>query len=453
MELMYSEFAYSVHMQIMLAVITFIETFLSMYMIANVIMTVFKVTANKKQKLLFTFINGSLLQTAFIYGIYLWGGMESFTPLLYLLVVNPNPIAAMIYYYSAQIIFRLSNERSVKLMSYMFMLWAMKVTIGRFLQILLNTETGHNYNYMLDAMQQMSVLTLFFFIYCIVQYFLKRSQVSLKFSQNMLFNKNRELVVYFLGASFIFSVNVFIPLMIVEQVTANIIVILILLLYIVINICIDIVKYNQQAISNRDVHISALFRGMQELRGIKHDFNNILHTYSGYLELKEYEGLKNYHASLISATSHSGNIMELAQKMQENPTIISLLINKLEQAEKMSVNLLITLKCNLDNMHIDNMDIARILSSLLDNAILAASESDQRKAYFTIELKSNGSKLIIITNSTSGKSNQRQLKRRENEIRGLQIVRSVLNKYGNCSYQIEYREQEMTVYIELKETS
>ncbi len=437
-------------MQIILAVVTFIETFLTMLMISNVIMAVFKVNISRKQKLLFIFVNGTLLQTLFVYIIYFIGGMLSFSPFIYLLVVNVNPLAALVYYYSALRIFKLSNERSVKLMSYMFLFWAMKVTLGRLIAIICYVDPDPRYNYLMDAVQQAAGLLMFFLLYKIVLYILGKTHVSLKFSDNMFFNKRKELIIYFLAATMIFAINVIIPSIVAEQIAANTIVILITLLYTVISICIDIVVYNKQADSNRDAHIGALFRGMEELRGVKHDFNNILQTYSGYLELKEYEKLKVYHDSLIMATSHAGNIAELTRKMHENPTLISLLISKIEAAENLSVKLLLSVKCSLDNLYIDNMDIAKILMNLLDNAIEAASCSEQRKAYLTVEKQNNDEKIIIVTNSTPAAFTKNTVTAPGGDDMRILTVREILCKYCNCSFQIEHRGQEMSAYVKLR---
>ncbi len=437
-------------MQIVLAAVTFIETFTTMFMISNVIMAVFKVKSSKNQRLLFTFINGTLLQTMFVYGVYFLGGKLSFSPFLYLIVVNVNPLAAMVYYYSALRIFRLSNERSVKLMSYMLIFWAMKVTMGRLLHIIFYIDPGPRYNYLMDAVQQASTLMTFFVFYKLILHILDKTQASLKFSDNMFFNKRKELIIYFLEALYIFAINVIVPSIVAEQIAANVIVILASLLYAVISICMDIVVYNKQVVGNRDAHIGALFRGMEELRGVKHDFNNILQTYSGYLELKEYEKLERYHASLILATSHTGNIAELSQKIHENPTFVSLLISKIECAEQLGVKLLISAQCCLEDLYIDNADITRIMMYLLDNAIEAASCSVQRKAYLTVENKDHDAKLIIVTNSTPAAfENAPALARESNDTRILK-VRDILRKYGNCSFQIECRDQEVSAYVQLR---
>ncbi len=447
---MYSEFAYSGEMQIILAIITYIETFISMYVLSNVIMTTFKIKQGRRQKILFTLINGSLLQTTFVYAVYILGGHVSFSPIVYAIVVSVNPLAAMVYYYSALKIFKLSSERSVKLMSYILIFWSMKVTVGRLIHAARYIDPSLRYNYLMDATNQLITLSLFLLINYIMLHALSKTQISLKFFDNMVFNKRTDLIFYIFEAVFLFAVSVIVPFAVTDQVSANVIVVLIILLFTLSSICIDIFNYSNQVISNRDIHIGALFRGMEELRGVKHDFNNILHTYSGYLELKEYDKLERYHASLVAATSHAGSTTELAQKMQENPQLISLLISKLDYAERMSVKLIISLKCSLNDLYIDNTDISLILADLLDSAIETANGSEQRKVYLTIESKQTDSKLIIAAyNSTYTDLRNRFSYSKDAEVRR-QRIRGFLNKYGNCSYQTDYRDKEISTYIELR---
>ncbi len=435
-------------MQLLLVVITFTETFSSMYMLSNIMLATYNITTSRKQKALFAVVTGTLLQSVVVYVIYLLGGMISFNYTVYLLTVNPNPVGAIIYYFSALWIFKLSTERSVKLMSYMFVFWTLKVKMGMLLYAMFFVQEGVRYNYLLDALQQAITLLIFFSLCSTVQHFLKKSQVGLRFSENMFFNRKKEMLVYFIEASSIFAVSFVVPLMMTDQIAANVIAILALLLFTVGSLFWDSTRYYKRAASNYNVHISTLFKGIEELRGIKHDFNNILHTYSGYLELREYERLEAYHASLISATSHASSIMELTQKMPENPPVIMLLLDKMDYAERSSVRMLVTISCSLKELYIDNVDLTRILSCLLDKAIAAAAASEQRKVYMTMESKAADSKLIIVTNSAASANGHAAAASSQRDA-GSAVVRDILGRYGNCSYQTQYQNQESTVYVEL----
>jgi two-component system sensor histidine kinase AgrC len=451
---MYPEFAYSVQMQVVLAVITFAETFCSMYMLSTITIAALGLSASWKQKAIFAFITGTILHSVPVYGLYLFDSGVSFSDTILLFVIIPNPVFALIYYFIAQKIFKFSPIR--KLVSYIYVFLIAVKSLGRIGASTLFIQNEAGYNYLKDVYLQISYLSVFFIIYKITMYFIRRGRISFRSVDNMFFNKNKDFFLFLVKATVAFSIRFFLPMIITEQALAHTLALITLVLFIIICICLDVIAYKNQTISNHEVHISALFKGMEELRGIKHDFNNILHTYSGYLELKEYERLERYHASLVSVTSHAGSVMELAQKMQENPAVVTLLISKLEYAESMNVNMRVSLKCELGNLYIDNMDISRVLACLLDNAIEAAHDSEQRKAYVTMESKKD-SKLIIITNSTASAVepttivNAGTTKTGHDGI-GLSVVRRTLAKYGNCTFHMKYYDREFSVYVELKET-
>jgi two-component system sensor histidine kinase AgrC len=104
------------------------------------------------------------------------------------------------------------------------------------------------------------------------------------------------------------------------------------------------------------------------------------------------------------------------------------------------------------------MDISRILACLLDNAIEAADGSEQRKVFVTLESKSPNSKLIIITNSTASKVEPNTLltggtTKPGHEGLGLSVIRKILAKYGNCTFQMKYFDHEFSTYVELKDAT
>ncbi len=454
---MYPAFAYSLQMQLILAFVTISEMFISTIMMSNVLLRVAGLKASLIQRMLFAFLTGTAAQSMFVYGVYLSSGMVSFGNVMYYLVVSPNPIHALIYYYAAQKLLGLSQVRSVTLTSYIYLIWLIDRQFNRVLGSIFFVQNDIHYNYMKDAFQQIACFIIFAIVYYAVVAWIKRRNVIWVFSDIMFFNRRKEIFFYLCKTSFAYAVMVVIPILLTDLVMAYTIGLLILLLFVTVIFCLDTITYKNQTIAKHETHISALFKGMEELRGIKHDFNNILHTYSGFLELEEYEGLQKYHASLISATSHAGNLIELSQKMHENPAIISLLMNKLECAERHNVKLIISLKCNIENMYIDNMDASRILSCLLDSAIEAASTSERRKAYLSIESKMACSKIVIVSNSISEPVDSHAstitgpMTKPGHEGIGMTIIRSILNKYGNSSFQTKYFDQEVSSYIELIE--
>ncbi len=455
---MYPAFAYTRQMELILALIAFAETFCVTLMMSNILLRILGLKASAKQKVLFAFLTGTLAQNVLIYGLYLIGGSNSFDRTMHLIVTSPNVLHALLYYYAAEKILGLSKVRSVKITSYVYLIWIINRQVNRTVGAIFFSQNEAMYNYLKDTFQQIVYIAIFLIAYSIAVAWIKRRNFIWQISDTMFFNRRREIFIYLAKASFAYAVMLAIPLLISDLVIAYFMVLLILALFFTVSFCVDTIAYKNQTIARHETHISALFKGMEELRGIKHDFNNILHTYSGFLELEEYEGLQKYHASLLSATSHAGSMIELSQKMHENPAIISLLMDKLEDADKRNVKLIISLQCSMEDMHIDNTDASRILSCLLDNAIEAARASEQRKAYLSIESKKPHSKMVIVSNSASepvdinaimvgGMSTPPGHKEP-----GLTSIRSILNKYENSSFQLKYFNQEVSAYIELSET-
>lgn len=453
---MYPEFAYTAQMQLITMLASFTLELLAMYFIADIILVVFRVTASKKQKVLFGFLAGSMLNTLWIYGIFWIGGMISFTPFVYFLITTPNPISALLYCYLAVRIFRLSPIRSVKTMGYIYLFWMMIVTLHRIISFIFFAQTEARYNYLLDAVSLLLMLVIVFSSCSIFTRIFQRSGFSLKFADTLFFHRKRAYFLYFIKALFAYCVSVTLPLLVTNQGAANVIVFLIIVLFFILMVCFDTIYYHRQVLENSRMHINALFKGNEELKGITLDFNNILQSYSGFLELGDFESLKKYHEKLVEATNHAESSMELSQRMDENPAIVSLLISKAEYAYRLNVVLRFSILCDFKNMYIDNMDLCEMLSCLVDNAIEAASVSELRKVDFAMKEKENGTKIVMLTNSTNSPVETEKMyapaygDQKRSAGLGLATVRKILNKHGNCKFEIKYYDYEISTYLEIK---
>lgn len=454
---MYTAFAYSPQMQIILAIVVFVVEFLQIYLLAGLISIVFKLPATKRQKALFAFFTGTILQNVWVYGLYILGGMESFTRLQHQLITSPNPIAAMLYCYCAIKIFKLSPIRSIKTMSYVYLFWFICKKLSSVMGCLFFEQTGSSYNYLLDATKQICILLIFTQVYRFVKYLVVKKHFTLIVVENYYANPKKELFFYFLKASVAYSVSIALAVTIPEHLLSSLICFFILALFFAIIMLVDRNRYNKQLIENSSIHISTLLKGNEEFRSVKHDFYNILQTYTGYLELEDISQLKKYHQSLIDVTVHAGTAMELGQRMNENPALMALLSSKLEYAERSGVRLRLSLRCSLVNTYIDNVELCRALSCLLDNAIEAAASSEEKRAYFSCEHKSEKSILFIITNSTDVPVNIEKFighgassKPGHSGI-GLTSVRSMVDKHSNCAFQMKYYDFEVSTYLELME--
>ncbi len=134
---MFSEFAYSVEMQLILALIVFIQPFVYIYFIADVILRVYKESVRSLPVALYVCLSGTLLYAMWIYGLYFIMGAEDFPPLLYLLITTPNPAFAVFHYFAGIKALKLSRVRSFTFMSKIYLFHMLTRSISRLVKSLL----------------------------------------------------------------------------------------------------------------------------------------------------------------------------------------------------------------------------------------------------------------------------------------------------------------------------
>ena len=134
------------------------------------------------------------------------------------------------------------------------------------------------------------------------------------------------------------------------------------------------------------------------IRSFKHDFNNIVQAIGGYIALNDMEGLNKYYNKLLEECKITNNLNLLNPEAINNPSIYSLLTNKYYLATQKNINMSFSIFTDLSKINFNMYELTRILGILLDNAIEAAEETDEK--LIEIEFVSNPKKqLFIIRNS------------------------------------------------------
>lgn len=455
----FPDFAYYKSTQTVLAFVTFSVEFILMFLIADLILNLFKEQATTKQKALFAVLAGTLLQAGWSYALYFLNNTIPFTQTQYMLITTPNPITAIIFYLLAIKIFKLSPTRSIKTMSYVYLCWGLIKNANKILGAFIFIQDYQNWNYLTDIIKQGAALILYLSVFIAVRYLLKYKKIyPAQWEDTKFFHQKKEYFLYFLKAAVVYAVSVAVPICMNFSRVSSVLAFILNVLFFVCICFYDTSSYHRQVIENNNIHISNLFNGLEAFREIKHDFYNILQTYTGYLEIEELEALKKYHNSLVEMTTFAGESMELSQRAHENPAFVALLKNKTEYAENMKVKMHYSLQCNLSDFYISNIDMCRMLGCLLDNAIESAADSAEKKIHISAESKTNASKLLIITNSTSsfvdiddifrhgmtGKEGHSGI--------GLTTVRKIIEKYGNCTFRMKCHSNEVSAYLEVRKS-
>ncbi|MBP3503232.1 MAG: GHKL domain-containing protein [Clostridia bacterium] len=134
------------------------------------------------------------------------------------------------------------------------------------------------------------------------------------------------------------------------------------------------------------------------IRCFKHDFNNIVQAIGGYIALNDMDGLKTYYKNLFDDCKQTNNLNILNPEVINNSSIYSLLTNKYYLASEKGVKMTFDIFTDLSNINFNIYELTRILGILLDNAIEAAQETDEK--LITIEFRADNKKqLFIIENS------------------------------------------------------
>lgn len=176
------------------------------------------------------------------------------------------------------------------------------------------------------------------------------------------------------------------------------------------------------------------------LRSFRHDYINIMASLAAYIDEKKYEELGTYFYEHIlpmqkNLTQKNGALNNLS-----NVNILelkSILYTKLLLAVNQDIEVNIDIPDQIDSIHIEPVDLTRMLGIYLDNAIEACLETEHPVINFHLG-KMNQDIVFIISNSFIDKGlSVDQMLKKEVTTKGaghgigLYNVSEVLNRYNN----------------------
>lgn len=221
----------------------------------------------------------------------------------------------------------------------------------------------------------------------------------------------------------------------------KVITILSLLIYFIISMY-SILRTNKLEQTTKDLETEKIYNKTlsilhDNIRCFKHDFNNIIQVIGGYIDLKDINGLTNYYQSLLKECKLNNNLNLLNPETINNPSIYSLLNNKYYQALEFGITMNFDIFTDLSNINFDIYEFTRILGILLDNAIEAAKDTDEK--LIEIIFKSDTKKQIFIIENSCSNNNISTTKifekgystKKNNSGIGLWKVHNILSKNTN----------------------
>lgn len=138
------------------------------------------------------------------------------------------------------------------------------------------------------------------------------------------------------------------------------------------------------------------------IRGFKHDFHNIVQSIGGYADRGDLEGLRIYYRQLLQDCGRTNNLTALNPEVINNPAIYNVLATKYHKADEIGVQINLGIFINLNEIekHMKIYEFTRILGILLDNAIEAASECENKIIHVSFRKEQNRRRLLVIIDNT-----------------------------------------------------
>ncbi|WP_262421809.1 ATP-binding protein [Bacillus aquiflavi] len=199
---------------------------------------------------------------------------------------------------------------------------------------------------------------------------------------------------------------------------------------------------------------------INSIRSIRHDFVNHIQVMHGLLKIKSYEKAFEYVDSLKKEVA----IYESVPLKVNNPALMVLLQTKWIQAQNNKVET--TFKtCDDSFQDIKTIDLIKILSNLIDNALDATMEvpenerklcvkCDRTSDHYLLRVTNTGTPIPVKSADLIFQKGYSTKHLKEGQVRGygLYIVKEVVDKYrGTITFQSEKNRTTFEVSIPIKE--
>ena len=205
--------------------------------------------------------------------------------------------------------------------------------------------------------------------------------------------------------------------------------------------------------------LTLLHDGMREF---KHDFHNIIQGIGGYIETNNMEGLKKYYSQLLKDCNRVNNLTALNPSIINNPAIYNIMANKYHKADEIGVqiNLGVFIDLNEIEKNMKIYEFTRILGILMDNAIEASSECENKVVHVSFRKEEKRNRLVMVIENTYANKDIdinrifdkdfSTKSKKTNSGLGLWEIRQILKKNNNLdlytSKNEEYFIQEFAIY-------
>lgn len=449
------DFMYAPQLQSLLFILSIISASVHNRTSIRLVQTFYGDVLESKKKLNYLIIVCVVLYVGSIYGAYALNGFQTFELWMESILLIPNPLLFIAAYGIMNKFFRFPGYKLAIILRHAYLYSLAIATISTILSRIFIPK-ARDQNYMAQAVAILVLIALCLLLYQIISRLIKHYKPQIQLPSSLYIDKKILLTHSILESVLVYILTTYMLQAFYKSIFGHLLVLLCLILALACDIILTCKSALSSELREKDLTIGNLMRTVDDYSQLKHNFETILKTYDTHLENGDLEAITRYHESLMGKTISTVQSINMAQKMAQNPALVSLLLKKTDYAYHMNVNFLIPRLCSLEDMNMEDLDLGRLLSNLLNNAIEAAAVSAPHKVIFSILQKQANCKLITISNSISEDIDIDTITRpgmttKENHMGvGLTQVQNIISRYDNCHLNISCRNKEFYVYLELR---
>lgn len=195
------------------------------------------------------------------------------------------------------------------------------------------------------------------------------------------------------------------------------------------------------------------------IRAFKHDFWNIVQGIGGYIGKNDMDGLKKYYSKLVEDCHQVNNLTALSPSVVNNPAVYNVLAHKYHKADELGIKINLDVFMDLNELNINSYELTRILGILMNNAIEASKECEDKTINVTFRKDNKRPmQLIIIENTYKDKNIDTEKiyekgysTKEGNTGLGLWEIRQIMKKHNNLNLYTtknsEYFSQQFEIFF------
>ena len=405
--------------------LAFIEIYISMLLFT----TLLNIDATKKQKVIYVFL------------------MSFISIISRLIIPNPfntyfNLIAVL---FAIILTFKVNIFKAIIALLFPIIITALSESIvAKIYSIVLNKDYIAGMNIPLNRLVITSILYLIMFLVYILIKYLKLNISKIEILDK---RKRRLLIINTIFAIILIGTQIYVTYFYSSVLPFYIVALSLisLLTYVIISLF-TMFNVSKLETTSTNLEEAKLYNKTLEIlqdntRAFRHDFANILQGMVGYMDNNDMEGLKKYYSQLVDDIQNSNNLTTLSPKVVNNPAIYNVLATKYHKADSLGIKIHLEAFLDMNELHMKIYEFTRILAILMDNAIEASKECDNKMINVTFR-KDNKRRmqLLVIENTYNNKDintdkifEKGYSTKEGNTGLGLWEVRQILKKNNNLN--------------------